>query len=195
MRRLILTAVFVLAVTTPALAAQRPGDNPQMSAIFDADQALRQGFSTGQTPDRAFVERMAQEDAERRGQVRALLSAGALSTAEDYRKAAFIFQHGAEPSDYLLAHSLAVAAAVRGSDEAGWIAAASLDRYLQMKGEPQIYGTQTIARSGQDPTLEPYDRVLVPDSLRTVLGVPTQVEQDQRLEAVKAAVQARRANP
>lgn len=45
-----------------------------------------------------------------------------------------------------------------------------------MKGEPQIYGAQTIARSDEHPTLEPYDRALVPDSRHTVLRVLTPVE-------------------
>ena len=195
MSRLLLASLFCLsfASTGPAFAREvPPSDNAAMAEIFNADQAVRKGISVAVKPDRAFVERMNAEDAARRVQTRALLEAGALKTGEDYRKAAFVFQHGLRPDDFLLAHSLAVAAAARGSAEATWIAAASLDRYLQMTGGSQIYGTQTIARQGEAPTLDPYNRELVPDTLRVALGVPTLAEQQARLEAVQGAVKAAR---
>ncbi|QTC92786.1 hypothetical protein [Brevundimonas goettingensis] len=195
--RLPLAAIFGLAVLWSAPAwAQSSGaavDNARMAQIFADDQAIREGVSAGRRPDRAFVERMHAEDAARRVEVRTLLEAGALASAEDFRKAAFVFQHGTQPDDYLLAHSLAVAAAAKGSEGAAWIAAASLDRYLQMKGEPQIYGTQTTVRQGEAPTDDPYNRGLVPDSLRTAMGVPTLAEQAAKLEAVNAALAAAKA--
>lgn len=194
MIRLLPASVLCLALasTTPALARDDapPADNATMVEIFNADQAVRKGISLGQKPDRALVERMIADDAARRVQTRALVESGALQTGEDFRKAAFVFQHGLRPEDFLLAHSLAVAAAARGSAEATWIAAASLDRYLQMTGAAQIYGTQTIARQGQAPTLDPYNRDLVPDALRAALGVPTLAEQQSKLEAVQKAVKA-----
>lgn len=198
MTRLTLAAILglTLVMSAPALAQEPvpPADNPRMSQIFHNDQAIRQGISAGQRPDRAFVERMNAEDAARRVEARTLLDQGALQTGEDFRKAAFVFQHGSQPEDYLLAHSLAVVAASRGADGAAWIAAASLDRYLQKKGEPQIYGTQTLARSGEAPTADPYNRDLVPDSLRTAMGVPSLAEQQAKLDAVRAAVEASRAS-
>src|SRR5689334_14455461 len=47
-------------------------------------------------------------DAKRREQVRQLISERKVQSAEDYYYAAFIFQHGQKPSDYLYAHVLAV---------------------------------------------------------------------------------------
>ncbi|MCA0368971.1 MAG: hypothetical protein LCH57_13080 [Proteobacteria bacterium] len=172
----------------PALAQETPPqDNAEMAAIFAADQAIRQNVPLAQYQDRAFVERMVAEDAARRAQTRTLLDAGALKTGEDYRNAAFVFQHGSTPEDYLLAHSLAVAAVVKGSEGGAWIAAATLDRYLQMTGKEQIYGTQTRKVNTAPATLDPYNRQLVPDSLRTVLDVPPLAEQESRLEATNAA--------
>jgi hypothetical protein len=114
-----------------------------------------------------------------------LLAQGRVKTADDFYHAAFILQHGTKPADYLLAHSLALAAAARGKTEAQWIAAATLDRYLMAIGQPQIYGTQYVrdARAGAAAglTMDPYDRTLVPDTLRTALGVPTLAEQQARL--------------
>ncbi|MEN5362445.1 hypothetical protein [Brevundimonas intermedia] len=176
---------MVLAFAMPALAqdAAVVSDNPEMAAILASDQAVRQDLSAVLAGGRAYAERMIAEDAIRREQVRALLEAGALRTGADFHAAAFVFQHGSMPDDYLLAHSLALAAVAKGSTESTWIAAATLDRYLQMTGKPQIYGTQTTMRRGQPPTRDPYDHVLVPESLLIALGVPTKA----REEASKAA--------
>lgn len=78
-------------------------------------------------------------------------------------------------------------AVTRGRVSALWIGAATLDRYLQNIGKPQIYGTQFKWNSKDQPTTqEPYDRTLIADSLRRALGVPsqaTQEEQRQRYDA------------
>lgn len=191
----VLTAV-ALSLGAPAFAQDAPAqNNAEMAAIFAADQAVRHNISPEKFRDRAFVMEMNAADAARRVQTRALLDAGALRTGEDYRAAAFVFQHGSTPEDYLLAHSLAVAAVAKGSPEGAWIAAATLDRYLQMTDKPQIYGTQTRKTRDAPATLDPYDRALVPDSLRTALGVPPQSEQDARLAAVNAAAEAAAPKP
>ncbi len=80
------------------------------------------------------------------------------------------------------------AAVARGKAEANWIAAATLDRYLMKIGQPQIYGTQYTRSKERGATMDPYDRALIPDSLRKALGVPVQTEQDKKLEAMKTAV-------
>lgn len=150
-------SAVALAFAVPALAQETsPQNNAEMAAIFAADQAIRQ-VAPEKFRDRAFVNEMLAADAARRVQTRALLDAGALRTGEDYRAAAFVFQHGSTPEDYLLAHTLAVAATARGAD-GSWIAAATLDRYLQTTGKPQIYGTQTRKTNDTPATLEPYDR-------------------------------------
>ncbi|WP_428154182.1 hypothetical protein [Brevundimonas sp.] len=188
MKRLLVTTGMVLAFAMPALAqdAAVVSDNPEMAAILASDQAVRQDLSAVLAGGRAYAERMIAEDAIRRGQVRALLEADALKTAADFHAAAFVFQHGSTPDDYLLAHSLALAAVAKGSTESTWIAAATLDRYLQMTGKPQIYGTQTTVRRGQPPTRDPYDHALVPNSVLIALGVPTQAR-EEALNATQGA--------
>ena len=149
--------------------------NPEMQKIFDADQKPRQGdFSK---IDWAVVSK---EDAERREATRKLLATGQLHTGEDFEWAAFIFQHGETPDDYLLAHTLAMVAVARGQASAIWIAAATLDRYLQNIHQPQIYGTQFLTPQGKPVTQEPYNRTLVSDALRRDLDVPSQAAQDER---------------
>ncbi len=148
--------------------------NAQMKRLFDEDQRVREpGFKT----DWTIVNK---SDAERRIATGKLLNEGALHTGEDFIRAAFLFQHGDSPKDYLLAHTLALIAVRKGREDAVWIATATLDRYLQSIKQSQVYGTQfrTLAK---DPTTQnPYDRSLVSDSLRRELGVPIQSMQDDQ---------------
>lgn len=150
-------------------------DNTDLAAFFAADQAARQA-GTVITADTA------ERDAERRLVVRRMLDEGQVRSGADYYHAAFIFQHGNQPNDYLLAHALAVAAVARGRDDASWIAAATLDRYLQAIGQSQIYGTQfQIPNDGSGTTQGAYDRSLLPDSVRRDTGVPPLAAQAEQL--------------
>jgi hypothetical protein len=148
----------------------------EMTAIYVADQQAR---GTAQI-DWEIVGRV---DAVRREQTRRLLSSGALHTGVDYEHAAYVFQHGASAADYLLAHTLAMVAVSKGDSVAIWIAAATMDRYLQKIGQKQILGTQFSKHSEHDWSQEPYDRDLISDALRQQLGVPTQAGQAQQLKA------------
>jgi hypothetical protein len=165
---------------TYSLEAPAP-TNGEMTAIFEADQADRVGG--GAAIDWSVV---GPRDTARRARTLALLDAGALRSGDDYWHAAFVFQHGDEPNDYLLAHTLALIAAARGRPDATWIAAATLDRYLQNIGRSQIYGTQFRSPAGQPTTQEPYDRALVSDALRQALGVPAQVDQERQRSQFEA---------
>lgn len=150
--------------------------NAEMTAIFDEDQKAREDWEK--------VDNKALEagDAVRRTKVQSLLDAGKLRSGDDFYNAAFVFQHGRSPQDYLKAHALAVIAAARGKPSAVWIAAATLDRYLQSIGQPQIYGTQFLERGGQW-TQSPYQRDLLSDQLREATHVPPLADQEaQRLE-------------
>jgi hypothetical protein len=147
--------------------------NPEMKRMFDEDQRVRAvgAFKI----DWAVV---GKTDAARREATRKLLSDGALHSGEDFTWAAFVFQHGDTANDYLLAHTLAMVAVRKGYSDAIWIAAATLDRYLQMIKQPQIYGTQFGNPTGKPTTQEPYDRTLVSDALRRQLDVPSLAAQE-----------------
>jgi hypothetical protein len=161
----------------------------EMKRIFDEDQADREMNMAGMTPEQRldWFKKIGPRDARRRTQVLDLISRGALRTGQDFEEAAFIFQHGEEPHDFLLAHTLAIVAIAKGSPKSRWIAAATLDRYLQKIQQPQIYGTQYFIgpNKGDQFTQEPYDRGLVPDSLRGAMCVPDQEAQQHVLDLVK----------
>jgi hypothetical protein len=178
------------AVPLAAQAPAQPRTNAEMTAIFDADQADRQG--PGAAIDWAVV---SPRDSARRARTLALLDGGKLRSGDDFWHAAFVFQHGSEPNDYLLAHTLAIIAAARGRPDAAWIAAATLDRYLQNIGRPQIYGTQFHTTTGQPATQEPYDRALMSDALRQALRVPPLADQERQRADYDAQERAARERP
>lgn len=173
-------------------AKQAQTKNVQSSAaaatikqLFDADQKDRQGAMSF-TPEQ--WKQMAARDAERRREAHKLLDAGALKTGEDFEDASFIFQHGDAPQDYLLAHILAMAAMGKGDAQARWIAAATLDRYLQTIKQPQVFGTQykwtEMKPKPHGATQAPYDTALVSDALRKDFCVTTQAGQQKNVAAM-----------
>lgn len=173
---LLFCASTVEANAQPAGQAAQPDSNAEMTAIFVADQAARDH------PSKIDWNILGPQDRARRARTQALLEAGQLNSADDFYHAAYVFQHGDDPEDFLKAHALAVVAVARGKPDASWIAAATLDRYLQRIGQPQIYGTQFLHPPGQKWTQEPYKRDLLPDSVRRVTGVPPLADQEGQRE-------------
>ena len=163
-------------------------DNPEMMAIFDADQAARKS-------PKIDWKTVSVEDSKRRARTAELVAQGRLRSASDFYAAAFIFQHGDQASDFLLAHTFAVIAASRGDPGAPWIAAATLDRYLQKIGQPQVYGTQYFTPSNEPVTQEPYNRLLVSDALRAELGVPPIAAQEEQRKTMQPSHDAAAKKP
>ncbi len=157
--------------------------NEGLRHLFDEDQRAR---AEGSNIDWKIV---AENDARRRSRVRELLGQGRVRTAKDFHHAAMIFQHGNSGDDYLLAHTLAVIAAAKGNTDAIWLTAATLDRYLQSAGQPQIFGTQFSRNSGAEWTQDPFNPSLISDALRRQLGVPSLDEQKERLKQLEESTQ------
>ena len=105
-------------------------------------------------------------DARRRERVRQLMREGRVHSGEDFYYAAFIFQHGQKPADYLFAHVLAVTAVSKGFKGAIWLSAATLDRYLHSIKQPQIFGTQFGSLYDSSDDQGSFDREMLSDALR-----------------------------
>jgi hypothetical protein len=172
--------------------------------LSDTGEALSPNSTATAPKDLDTADRQ-KRDAERRERTRDFLSAGKLTTAQDFHDAAFIFQHGEEPADYPLAHILAVEAIVKGDASSKWIAAATLDRYLQAIGQSQVFGTQYLSgdflfyhQHRNDPaaiqahkpnpgmTQQPYDDKFMPDTLRLDFCVPNRAQQELNLKDFEA---------
>ncbi|NYF79727.1 hypothetical protein [Granulicella arctica] len=147
---------------------------------------------------------ISQEDIKERGEkrrllVRTMLAKGEVQTGEDLHDAALLFQHGVTADDYLLAHILAVEAVIRGNDKSKFLAAATLDRYLQSINKSQVFGTQ-YAPDPNTPVVKaadgvfkgriwthgPLDEHLVPDILRHDYCVPDLEQQKKNLATLNA---------
>ncbi|HTV08225.1 MAG TPA: hypothetical protein VMD97_04185 [Candidatus Aquilonibacter sp.] len=180
--RIILSLAFVLWFG-PAFAQQSPTRPPSQSSSAEMKQIFQEDQDVRQPAPKAAPRLVPRDDAARREATKKLLDAGALHTGDDFFEAAVVFQHGDRPDDYLLAHTLACIAVAKGNRDGLWIAAATLDRYLQKIGQPQIYGTQ-FSRANQDApwTQDPYDRDLISDALREQLGVPPLAAQADQLK-------------
>ncbi|MGD0648303.1 MAG: hypothetical protein ABR971_09950 [Acidobacteriaceae bacterium] len=175
-------ALSAQQVSTGPAPSQTDSSSVELHRLFLEDQSARQRpLSKEEAID------LGHQDAARRVAVKEMIDDNALHTAQDFEDAAFIFQHGTSADDYLLAHTLATIAVARGSSNALWIVAASLDRYLGAIGQPQIYGTQTHRAPATPWTQEPYNRTLVPDSLLKALGVDSRTEQQKRVDVLNAA--------
>jgi hypothetical protein len=197
-------ALLVTIALMPPLAAQstaasaQPAPAKTVHQLFDEDQADLPSLANGNV-SKISEQEYDQRCDQRKNQIRAMLAEGTIKTGEDFYYASFIFQHGTSADDYLFAHVLAMDAVVKGDDTAKWIAAATLDRYLQMTKQPQIFGTQypldpNVPHPPQDPhhallsgrTLEPYNSGLVPDSVRTDFCVPAIAQQKENVAIFNA---------
>jgi hypothetical protein len=118
---------------------------PEIHRLYIEDQQDRGAIPRNENSNRdVSPEQMEANDLARRKRVHELMAAGKLNTGPDFHDAAFIYQHGDDPDDYLLAHVLAMTAVEKGDLSSRWIAAATLDRYLQAVGQPQVFGTQYL---------------------------------------------------
>jgi hypothetical protein len=126
---------------------------------------------------------------------------GQVQTGEDFHDAALLFQHGVSADDYLLAHILAVEAVIKGDDKSKFLAAATLDRYLQFINKPQVFGTQYAPITPVQPvtaagnvgvfkertwTHMPFDEQLLPDAVRHDYCVPDLEQQKRNLATLNA---------
>jgi len=108
--------------------------------LFDADRHERGNL----VHDPAYYRMLEEHDEQRRLRAQALIDEGRLSDADDYHHAAVLFHHSPSKEDIWQAHTLALKAVELGSQEARWLSAAAMDRWLMHNVKPQKYGTQYL---------------------------------------------------
>jgi hypothetical protein len=176
--------VYVLLLAASAVAGRAaaqpgpavpPSSHPELAVLAEEDQAVRRGQAVARTDD------------ERRARVLELLAGGAVSSPQDRFNAALVLQHtgltfcdgelkSLSAENYLLAHHLFQAALAGGVEEARYLAAASIDRYLSFTQGVQRFGTNRVInqQTGQE-ELVPIDRATT-DAQRAEYGVPPLAE-------------------
>ena len=176
-------AIALITVSPQLLFADEPSkltDNEELTHIFKMDQSDREPG-----PDGIDGDVIGQRDAERRTRTLEILRSGEVRTSEDFRHAAYVFQHGETIEDYRLALSLAWMAATidPNNEDAKWLTAAAWDRLLMNQGQPQWYGTQYRTNDGGSSwRLYDIQEGAVTDEQRQELNVPTLDESNARLK-------------
>lgn len=179
-------AIFGLAATVActqeAEVAQKASkvsiDNPELQELYEQDQADR-------SVDRIDWAIVSRRDSIRRERVLHLMASNQLSTSEDHRHAAMVFQHGSDTTAARIAYDLSKRAVALDSTnaDAKWLMAAAWDRYQMRLGLPQWYGTQFVKDDEGSPwRLYDIDTTAASDQERQRLGVPTLAESRARVE-------------
>ena len=146
------------------------GQNKLLMELAKEDQDSRSGKTIART------------DEERIKLVLSVIGEGQLLTTKDKFNAALVLQHtpftfcdkqlvSKSPYNYLLAHYLFKSAFEAGDKDAGYLVAASIDRYLSMTEGYQLYGTNRLVNqeTGKE-ELVPIDRKTT-DAERAKYGV------------------------
>jgi hypothetical protein len=183
--------VAALCFLSLGLVAQTAPSAPAVSRVHQLEIE-----DQSENPGNISVEEYFRHGDARRAEIRKLLEAGKISTGEDFSDASLIFQHGRTTEDFLFAHILAMEGLMRGGSADKWIAAATLDRYLQSVNQPQVFGTQysgdkaagNAPKPEVDPhvlyiqrTQQPYNPNLLPDAMRQDFCVPDLTQQQKNL--------------
>ena len=201
-RSLMRTAVILLAGALPLSPSRSHSQTaPPLSTavhqLYTEDQNDMPANTPRTDPSPEAAKAFDERGAARRAGVRALLSRGEITSGNDFYEAAFIFQHGETAPDYLFAHVLALEALAKGFGRAKWISVATLDRYLQLVGQPQIFGTQfpfdphlphPVTNGGRfsGRTQEPYQEAFLPPSIRIDFCVPDIQQQKKNLQTLNS---------
>ena len=192
--RILMLALLVVVLSLGSIELSPQSAPPKTAAVSRVHQLEIEDQS--ENPGNISPEEYYRHGDARRAEIRKLLEEGKITSGEDFSDAALIFQHGQTSEDFLFAHVLAVEALIRGGSADKWIAAATLDRYLQAVNRPQVFGTQYPAdkdarntpKPQVDPrvlnvqrTQQPYDAKLLPDSVRQDFCVPNVSQQEKNL--------------
>lgn len=159
--------------------------NPQLLQLVVQDQWDRGNdmFGEGQVKATGAInwKEVGEHDEQRHAKVRKMIAEGGVQTGRDYYFSGLIFQHSEKPDDLMLAHILAVTAVAKGVFGAKYMAAATMDRYLQSIKQPQVFGTQFSQSSSLGWTMEPYNNKTLTDAERALWCVVPFAQQEKVL--------------
>jgi hypothetical protein len=188
---------FLMGFATYAQAQVAPQRPTTVHQLFVEDQTDQPTHTPRNDPSPEVLRAFDDRAAARRASLHAMLSRGEITSGSDLYEAAFVFQHGETAPDYMLAHVLALDALAKGFSRAKWLSVATLDRYLQLIGQPQIFGTQypldpklphPITNGGRfsGRTQSPFDDTFLPAYLRQDFCVPDLEQQKKNLQTLNA---------
>lgn len=153
-------------------------DHKELQIMHDEDQADRMPES-GEIDWSIVLPR----DSTRLKRALEIVEQGELHTSKDYYHAAIIFQHGYDTIASGLAVRMMEKAIELDPSTNKWLLAAAIDRDLQRRGKPQIFGIQFAQNEDGIWGLYDIDTTQVSDAKRKEYGVASLSE--LRAEAAK----------
>lgn len=157
------------------LAGYSQADNMELQKMHDEDQSARYALDIDWTI-------LVKQDSLRELRVYELMNAEKIVTGKDYYNATMICQHGIDTIASSHAVKFMRKALELDSTVNRWLLAAAIDRDLQRRGEPQIYGIQYGSGEGYGSKFGvtvryKMDTTQVTDEERKYYGVQTLAEQ------------------
>lgn len=150
---------FYILLTFSIVSYSQTNDNSELKQMYNDDQNSRQVEQI----DWKFLTK---EDSIRRNRVHEMLESNQIVTGKDFYRAAMIYQHGKDSNDYRMAIKLIKTALKLDTTISPWLLAATIDRELMSRKEPQIYGTQYFIGSDGVWKLYKIDSLMVNDNER-----------------------------
>jgi hypothetical protein len=145
--------------------------NPELQTMHDEDQADRRPESGEIDWDVVLV-----RDSIRLSKAYEIVESNKISTSVDYYNLAIIFQHGYDTVASGMAVQMMEKAIELDSTINKWLLAAAIDRDLQRRGKPQIFGIQFSKNENGTWELYEIDTTKVSDAKRKEYGVASLAE-------------------
>ncbi|MCB9335477.1 MAG: tetratricopeptide repeat protein [Flavobacteriales bacterium] len=165
---------FYILLTFSIVSYSQTNDNSELKQMYNDDQNSRQVEQI----DWKFLTK---EDSIRRNRVHEMLESNQIVTGKDFYRAAMIYQHGKDSNDYRMAIKLIKTALKLDTTISPWLLAATIDRELMSRKEPQIYGTQYFIGSDGVWKLYKIDSLMVNDNERKKYKVPSLSETREKI--------------
>lgn len=180
--KIVFTRLVFPACLAISLHANAATDNTRLRQLYQADQAER--------ADTALKwQDVLEHDRSRAAQVKQMLAAGQLKTADDFFHAAAILNHGADFDEFRLANAIAAIGLARFPQNAALmrVYATTWDRMMLAQNRPQWYATQyNQDAQSQLWQLEPVDEQ-VSEQTRLKLGLPSLAEMREKVASMNLA--------
>jgi tetratricopeptide (TPR) repeat protein len=167
--------IFALLLL-PFLTFSQTQDNAELKKMYDEDQGARM------VPNIDWV-KLSEQDSLREIRNYEIIKAEQLKTGKDYYHSAMLFQHGNDSIAYGMAVKHMRKAIELDTTVNRWLLAAAIDRELDSRNKPQIYGTQYIRKDIKAKwELAPIDTTQITDKERIYYGVETLAEQRMKVK-------------
>jgi len=137
------TRTQTVEASTPSLQ-KGPAKPSQKEISKELARHFSEHFADQGQWSEANAAELQRRQAERRERVVEIVTAGWLSTLEDWDHAAVILHYGVSPEDFLLAHVLAIPPGIADISLSRNLVAGTLDHFLASIERKELFGTQTV---------------------------------------------------